>query len=130
MTAKKNDESNEPIKGIRVKSNGDVAVVALYLSKTAVSETVKAEQFKEYLIKTLEGGINKIIIDLSRCDFIDSTFLGVLITSLKNYISTRNNIKLTLNFCQSSSVLTLNKIEKGFEKFIDLNSTFDGINDN
>ena len=105
MYLKNNGKSNEPIKGIKVKNNGDVAVVALYLSKTAVSETVKAEQFKEYLIKTIESGINKIIIDLGHCDFIDATFLGVLMTSLKNFISTRNDIRLNLNYKRSTKDL-------------------------
>ena len=45
----------------------------------------KAEELKDKLSKNLQDGMLKIAVDLSGCNYMDSSFLGVLVQSLKNY---------------------------------------------
>ncbi len=128
MSLNKNELN--PFNGIHVKNNSDVALVALYLSKITVDDSVKAEQFKNYLLNMLKNGTDKIIVDLEHCDSIDSTFLGILVTSLKKSISKRKDIKLTIEFRRNSALLYLTKIENMFKSFPDLNESFEGFEEN
>jgi anti-sigma B factor antagonist len=42
-----------------------------------------APQFKEVLLQGIEGGASRIIVDLAKVTFIDSTALGVLVSGAK-----------------------------------------------
>jgi anti-sigma B factor antagonist len=42
-----------------------------------------APEFKEVLVTGIEGGATRVIVDLSRVTFIDSTALGVLVSGAK-----------------------------------------------
>jgi anti-anti-sigma factor len=58
----------------------DVVVEVVNLSRATYKE---AGQLKKILDNDIENKVQKIIVDLSQCEFIDSTFLGVLVLSLK-----------------------------------------------
>ena len=42
-----------------------------------------AQDFKNYLFELIENGYNRIIIDLSKAQLMDSTFLGALVISFR-----------------------------------------------
>ncbi|MEV1287760.1 STAS domain-containing protein [Micromonospora sp. NPDC049679] len=42
-----------------------------------------APRLRERLIEVVEGGARKVVVDLGRVDFLDSTGLGVLVGALK-----------------------------------------------
>jgi anti-sigma B factor antagonist len=42
-----------------------------------------APEFKEVLVNGIEGGAKRVVVDLSRVTFIDSTALGVLVSGAK-----------------------------------------------
>ena len=42
-----------------------------------------APRLRERLVELVEGGARKVIVDLSRVEFLDSTGLGVLVGALK-----------------------------------------------
>ena len=58
----------------------DVVVEVVNLTRATFKEAV---QLKKILDNDVENKIKKIVVDLSQCEFIDSTFLGVLVLSLK-----------------------------------------------
>ncbi len=43
------------------------------------STMLEANEFKKLIKEEISSGHNKLIIDLSKCDYIDSTFFGALI---------------------------------------------------
>lgn len=45
-----------------------------------------AQDFKNSMIELINGGNNKILFDLNEVDFVDSTFLGVLVLSHKKAV--------------------------------------------
>ena len=59
---------------------GDVLVEIVNIDRATLHE---ADELKASLAIKMEEGYKNIIIDLSACDFIDSTFLGVLVNTLK-----------------------------------------------
>jgi anti-anti-sigma factor len=46
------------------------------------------------MVKSIEKGYRKIVVDLSQCEFIDSTFLGALVVSLKRVTALGGDLRL------------------------------------
>jgi anti-anti-sigma factor len=59
---------------------GDVLVEKINFQRATVSE---AEEFRNILLKDIENGWRKIVIDFGNSVFMDSTFLGAIIIALK-----------------------------------------------
>jgi len=76
---------------IRTEKNG-VVLFQVALSRATVKE---AKDFKDILMEDINLGKQNIVIDFSSCEFIDSTFLGVIVTSQKKAIESlkQSNIK-------------------------------------
>jgi anti-anti-sigma factor len=53
-----------------------------------------AEEFKKILFKDIQTGWRKIIIDLTECKFIDSTFLGTIVIALKKITELGGKLRL------------------------------------
>ena len=67
----------EDFKNLIIK---DVFIVVVNLTRATIKE---ADRLKRILDKDIENHIRKIVIDLSTCEFMDSTFIGVLVVALK-----------------------------------------------
>jgi anti-anti-sigma factor len=59
---------------------GDIVVETVNLTRATYKE---AGMLKYILNKDIFNGFRKIVIDLSQSEFIDSTFIGVLVITLK-----------------------------------------------
>jgi anti-anti-sigma factor len=68
-------------------------------------------------MKDINDGKKKIVVDLSGCEFIDSTFLGTLVISLKKVTSIGGDIKLVGFKPAVRSMFELTRISKVFETF-------------
>lgn len=73
-----------------------------------------AEDFKVDFFNNLNG-YNKVVIDLSKCEVIDSTFVSALAAIQKN--KNRHSLKLVASHPDVQSVLELTGILKIFETF-------------
>ena len=76
-----------------------------------------ASLLNEKLHDCIERNLNKIVIDLGRVDWMNSTGLGILISS---YTTLRNNngeLKLANVTDKIHSLLTITKLVKVFEAF-------------
>ena len=76
----------------------DIVIETINLVRSTYRE---AGELKKILDDDIEKGYQKIIIDLGECDFIDSTFLGVLVYGLKKIASIGGEIKIV----KSDSIL-------------------------
>ncbi len=92
----------------------DVLVQVVDLSRATLKE---AEEFKFTLTKSIEDGHRKIIVDLSNCEFIDSTFLGVLVVSLKRMVAVNGQLKLVGFQPAVHSMIQQTKMYRVFETF-------------
>ena len=72
----------------------DVLIEKVNLSSATVSE---AHNMKEKLVEDIDLNHKKIILDLSKCTYIDSTFLGAMVFSLKKARRTGGDIKLVID---------------------------------
>lgn len=93
---------------------GDVVLITVNLFRATLKE---AEDFKSTLVKEIEDGARKIVVDLSYCEFIDSTFLGSLVVSLKKVTSMGGDLRLVGFQASVHSMFELTRMYRVFESF-------------
>ncbi len=103
------DFSQEEIKGILVKH--------VHLTRATKDN---AEAFKKFLMKDISNGKEKLLIDLSECEFIDSTFISSLVIALKAVTQKNGTLKIVAHNTDISSVLELTGMAKVFEIYKDI----------
>lgn len=62
------------------ETTGDVLIEKVNIKRATVTE---ADEFRNVILKDIESGWRKIIIDLEGNSFMDSTFLGSIVIALK-----------------------------------------------
>lgn len=92
----------------------DVVIQTVDLTRATLKE---AEEFKYTLSKNIEQGYRKIVVNLSQCEFIDSTFLGALVVSLKKVTSLGGDIKLVGFHPSVHAMFELTRMHRVFESF-------------
>lgn len=92
----------------------DVLVQVVDLTRATLKE---ADEFKYTLSKSIEQGYRKIVVDLSMCEFIDSSFLGALVVSLKKVTSLGGDLRLVGFQPGVHSMMELTRMHRVFESF-------------
>ena len=100
--------------GFIQEKHGAIIVEAADIKRATMNE---AEEFKKILIKDIELGWKRIIVDLSSCEFIDSTFLGTLVISLKKITGLGGDLKLVGIQSAVGTMFQLTKMNRIFELF-------------
>jgi len=96
------------------EKHGVVLVEVVNLSRATMKE---AEEFKHILLQDIELGWRKIIVDLTDCEFIDSTFLGALVVSLKRITGFGGDLRLVGFQSAVNSMFQLTRMYRVFESF-------------
>lgn len=99
------------------QKRNDVLVEVINLARATLKE---ADDFKTILLKAIESGERKIVVDFSQCDFVDSTFLGGLVVSLKRMTAVGGDIRLIGFRPAVRSMFELTRMHKVFEAFDNL----------
>ncbi|MCX8011334.1 MAG: STAS domain-containing protein [Ignavibacteria bacterium] len=97
---------------------GDLLIVEVNLPRTSIYAT---NEFKSVLENAIERGERKIIVDFTKCDFIDSTFLGLMVVLLKRLSPIKGELCLVAPNPNVKSSLELTRMNKIFKVFDDLN---------
>lgn len=92
----------------------DVLVQVVDLTRATMRE---ADEFKYTLTKSIEQGYRKIVVDLSECEFIDSTFLGAMVVSLKKVTAMGGDLRLVGFHPAVHSMMELTRMHRVFESF-------------
>lgn len=93
---------------------GTVVLQQVNLERATLKE---ADQFKKLLIKDIDEGSRQLIVDLSSCEFIDSTFLGSLVVALKRVTSLGGDLKLVGLQPAVHAMFELTRMFRVFETF-------------
>ncbi len=96
------------------ETHGEIIIEIVNLPRATLKE---AEEFKQVLIQDIEQGARKIIVDLSECEFIDSTFLGSLVVSLKKITTLNGDLRLVGFQPAVHSMFELTRMYRVFEAF-------------
>ena len=92
----------------------DVLGIVVNLKRATLAE---AAEFKQVLINDIQRGFKKIVVDLASCEFIDSTFLGSLVVSLKKLTGLGGDLRLVGFQPSVHSMFELTRMYRVFESF-------------
>jgi len=92
----------------------NIVVLNVNLLRATLKE---AEEFKNILMEEINAGRKKLVVDLSTCEFIDSTFLGSLVVSLKKVTIIGGDLKLVGFQPAVSSMFELTRMYRVFESY-------------
>jgi anti-anti-sigma factor len=102
----------------------EITVVNILLSRATLA---KAVTFKEYIGELIAKGSNKLVIDLSKCEYVDSTFLGAMVALLKKVNSINGDLRLVYNKEMPSLVFVLTRMDKVFKVFPNLDEAMESF---
>ena len=87
----------------------------------------EAVEFKEFLAEAINNSDKDLVVNLSACEHLDSTFLGVLVSSYKRLKSKNRTLVIIEPVDQSSIFLTLNSIGKIFPLYTSVKAALEDI---
>ncbi len=73
------------------KIEKDVVIEVVNLTRATWKE---AQEFKKILEEDIEKKFRKLVVDISQCEFLDSTFLGVLVFAKKSTTKIGGDLKI------------------------------------
>jgi len=92
---------------------GDVLIEKTHLLRATIKE---ASIMKRRLFEDIQLNNKKIIVYISKCTFIDSTFLGALIISLKKIKETGGDIKIVISPSSlTAGIINYSRLQRVFE---------------
>lgn len=92
----------------------DIVVEIINLDRATLHE---AEDLKMKINARIDGGYKKVIIDLSSTEYIDSTFLGVIVNTLKKVAKLGGDLKLVGFQPAVRSMFELTRLFRVFESY-------------
>lgn len=96
------------------EEHNDVIVEVVELARATLNEV---DEFKQRLVENIDNGYKKLVVDLSGCEFIDSTFLGALVIALKRVTALRGDLRLVGFQPTVHSMFELTRMYRVFETF-------------
>ena len=112
------------MESIEKKIENYAVVFNVNLMRATLNEAV---EFKDYLAETIQDSDKDIVMNLSACEHLDSTFLGVLVSGYKKLKSQNRSLVIIEPVDQSSIFLTLNSIGKIFPLYTSVNAALEDI---
>lgn len=97
--------------------DGDVAVVSV----TGYLDFDAAPALKQRLVESIEGGCDRLIVDLAETGFIDSTAIGVVVGALKRMEESGGSLVVV---CANENVRSIFELV-GLDEVINLYSSRD-----
>jgi anti-anti-sigma factor len=102
----------------------DITVLTVKLKRATMTEAV---EFKSLLLNEIQSDKTRIIVDMSECEFIDSTFLGVLVTSLKKLTGSAGDIVLVGFKNTAQSIIDITGTSKIFRIYPTVKQAVSGL---
>ena len=93
---------------------GNVIVIGVNLLRATVNE---AAEIRNLLDEQILFGHSKIVVDLSQCTHLDSTFIGVLVVTHKKLLAKSGELKLVEPLDPAKELYYLTGISKVFNNF-------------
>ncbi len=92
----------------------DIMVVKVNFSRATLKES---KELKNILFDGIDIGERKIIVDLSMCEFVDSTFMGTLVVSLRKVSALNGDLKLVELHPSARALFELARLFRIFETY-------------
>ena len=106
----------------------DVVIEIINMTRATLKEAI---EFKTVLTSEIDNGCRKMIIDLSNCNYMDSTFLGTIVVAFKMISNVNGKLVLISPKTFAYDMLHVTGTMKLFNVFESMDSAlqyFDGLN--
>ena len=94
--------------------SSNVLIEIVNIERATYKET---DEFRNILLKDIEGGWRNIVIDLKNNKFMDSTFLGSMITALKTLSKLGGDLRIAGAHGDSQAILEFTGTSRVFKTF-------------
>ncbi len=91
-----------------------VFVIAVNLNRSTINEAII---FRKILKEEINSGHTKLVIDLSKCDYIDSTFFGAIIVASRMLNDIGYKLKVVKPAIAGEYIFTHTNTLKLFDKY-------------
>ncbi len=95
----------------------DIIVEIVNIDRATLLE---AEELKRQVNDKIDSGYRKVIIDLTSVEFLDSTFLGIIVNTLKKVAKLGGDLKLVGFKPNVRSMFELTRLFRVFESYSEL----------
>jgi len=92
----------------------DVVVLAVNLTRAILNEAIP---FRKLVEEEINTGYTKLVIDLSECDYIDSTFFGVIVKVSKLLSDMGYKLKVVKPAIVGEYIFIHTNTDKLFDKY-------------
>ncbi len=91
-----------------------VFVIAVNLSYATLNDAIA---FRKILEEEISSGHTKLVIDLTNCVYIDSTFFGAIVLASKMLIDLGYKLKVVIPTIGGEHIFTYTNYRKVFDKY-------------
>lgn len=95
---------------------GDVVLISINLSEASLNQS---EDFKKFLYDVSEVSPPKLVLDMSKIEYMDSSFIGALVAGLKNVLSKGGEMALVNISNDVMALFELTRLDKVFKIYAD-----------
>jgi anti-anti-sigma factor len=95
----------------------DIHILNVNISRATLDV---ASKFNKFLIGMINKDKNKIIVNLTNCDYIDSSILGALVSGVKKAITMEGDLRIVVRNQSEYSMFSLTKMDNIFQIFSNL----------
>ena len=93
---------------------GGVFVIVVNLIRATINEAIA---FRKLVVEEINSGQTQLVIDLSNCDYIDSTFFGAIIVASKMLIDIGCKLKVVKPAIVGEYIFIHTNTHKLFDKY-------------
>ena len=91
-----------------------IIVLEVNITRAILNEAI---DFKKIVEEEINFGQTQVVIDLSKCDYIDSTFFGAIIMASKRLINIGSKLKVVKPTVVGESIFIHTNTSKVFDKY-------------
>jgi anti-sigma B factor antagonist len=100
-------------------------VIVIEIPKQLSAEI--SDEFKDFLYDLVEKGKFKIVVDLARTDYVDSSGLGAIVSRISVCRSNEGDIRLAAPSEFMESLLNITHLDKVLQTFNDVNTAVESF---
>ena len=107
--------------------NENIVIEKVNLKRATYKE---AEEFRNIVHEDIEAGWHNFIIDMKECEFMDSSFLGALVNSLKELERKDGILKLASVHDDTQTILDITRMSDIFKVYNDKDEAIKSFHNN
>jgi anti-anti-sigma factor len=91
-----------------------VYVIAVNLTHSTIKE---ANEFRDTIEEEINSGHTNLVIDISKCEYIDSTFFGAIIWALGELSNKGKKLKIIKQAISKEDIFTITNTQNVFDLY-------------